>query len=50
MNHEIPFVCPNCGEEYDAHLHWYICPKCGIDAVWLEEANRSSRENVTEKK
>ena len=32
MNHEIPFVCPVCGEEYDAHLHWHICPKCGTDA------------------
>lgn len=32
MNHEISFVCPVCGEEYDAHLHWHICPKCGTDA------------------
>lgn len=41
MNHEIPFVCPACGEEYDAHLHWHICPKCGTDA---------DREIVAEKR
>lgn len=41
MNHEIPFVCPVCGEEYDAHLHWHICPKCGTDA---------DREIVAEKR
>ena len=41
MNHEIPFVCPVCGEKYDAHLHWHICPKCGTDA---------DREIVAEKR
>ena len=29
MNHEITVTCPMCGEEYDAHLHWTSCPKCG---------------------
>lgn len=28
-NHEIDTICPNCGQEYDAHLHWLVCPKCG---------------------
>ena len=48
-NHESPHVCPACGKEYDAHLHWYVCPYCGIDAVWFEEANQPSK-TVTEKK
>ncbi len=43
-NHNIPFICPACGEEYDAHLHWYICPKCGIDAVLLADADEASRK------
>ena len=37
MNHEIPFVCPRCGHEYDAHLHWFQCPMCGHDSTWERE-------------
>ena len=31
MNHEITVICPHCGCEYDARLHWYVCPQCGWD-------------------
>lgn len=32
MSHEIWEICPNCGQEYDAHLHWFVCPHCGHDS------------------
>lgn len=28
-NHTIETTCTNCGHEYDAHLHWLVCPRCG---------------------
>ena len=31
MNHEITVTCPHCGCEYDARLHWYVCPQCGFE-------------------
>lgn len=31
MNHEIEVICPQCGEPYDARLHWFVCPVCGFD-------------------
>lgn len=48
-NHNIPFECPACGKEYDAHLHWYICPHCGVDALALR-SDKAKLKNVTEKK
>jgi Zn finger protein HypA/HybF involved in hydrogenase expression len=44
VNHEIPVTCPKCGTEYDARLHWWICPVCGIDIVMVADA-----ESVTPK-
>lgn len=45
VNHEIKTICTNCGHEYDAHLHWLVCPNCGernrlkqlpvMDGIWL---------------
>lgn len=37
-NHCIDVKCPKCGCEYDAHLHWTVCPECGYD--WMNESCR----------
>ncbi len=42
MNHTIEVECPNCGEAYDAHLHWFVCPRCGMDAAMLADAELES--------
>lgn len=39
MNHEIPITCPNCENEYDARLHWLVCPRCGHETAKLQTGN-----------
>lgn len=29
MKHEIHIICAECGIEYDARVHWLVCPRCG---------------------
>lgn len=28
-NHNLWYVCPNCGAEYDQRIHQTSCPACG---------------------
>ena len=48
MNHEITVTCPHCGCEYDARLHWYVCPQCGFEIPTDDVKQMAERTRLAE--
>lgn len=39
-------ICSKCGYEYNAHVHWLVCPRCGNETGNCDELRQYSVKSL----